>query len=296
MKKRIYVLGSLSMELEMELDHFPRRGEELYGVGIHHNPGGKGGNQAIAASFYSGDVKLLSSVGIGAFSKDIIENLKSFNVNTENIKRVDVHTGTTIHMTSQGQREIINSSGANDYINEEDISLFLSDAKKGDIFITQLELPMVTIKYAISFAKAKGMTIILNPAPASTEITDILYDVNYLIPNEEEYKIITGGTLDLSQASLSMPNLNTIVTLGSDGVYWIDKDLRFSALEVDKAIDSRGAGDAFIGAFAAMLAEGKEVTYAIAFARTVASLSCQVRGVSNGLKPKEEIEAEFLEN
>ena len=294
MKRKVYVIGNVYMALKMELDHLPRRGENISGVDIAHSPSGKGLVEAISSSFYGAETYILASIGVGAFGNHILDKLNQYNVNTKYIKRVEKHTGINVVMMSKGDIEQIISEGANNDINEEDISRFLEDAKEGDVLISSLELPMITVKYAISLAKQKGLKIILNPVPLDLRITDVLYDIDYLILNEKEYKDLTNESINITNASIKVDGLNTIVTMGEKGVYWIDNDLTFDAIEPEKAIDDRRALDFFIGSFASMVAQDKETTYSIAFARTVASLSTHVLGFKKALKPIKEVEEKFL--
>ncbi len=294
MKRKVFIVGNLSMDLSMELDHLPKRGENISDVDISHTPAGKGLIEAISSSFYGAETYILGSIGVGAFGNHILDKLNEYNVNTKYIKRIEKHTGINVVMMSNGESEIITSPGANKEINEEDISRFLENACEEDVLVTSLELPMVSIKYAVSLAKSKGLKIILNPTPLDLKITDVLYDIDYLILNEMEYKELTGQSINISNASIKVDSLNTIVTLGERGVYWIDNDLKFDAIEPENVVDDRYALDFFIGSFASQVALGKEITYSIAFARTVASLSTHSKGIKKALLPKNAIENKFL--
>ena len=287
--KRIFVIGSLNIDLSVEVDHFPQKGETILGSNTSMVPGGKGGNQAIAASFYGGDVRMLGAVGKDIFGETIISNLKKYGVNTDSIKVIDDEsTGMAFISLTKSDNQIVVAPGANYRVSIEDVDSFIYDAKEGDLLVIQLELPLEVVRYAIDHAFEKHMLIILNPAPATEAVVSLLPKCDYVIPNESELTILT-GIMEIEKASKSLKSLNTIVTLGSKGVYYPDEDVRFEAIEPEKAIDTVGAGDCFIGAFAAEIALGRKPIEAIDFARGASSLSCQKKGTSGALHDRDAV-------
>jgi len=283
-------MGSLNMDLSLETKRFPQAGETLMGENYIASPGGKGENQAIAAAYYGSDVKILGAVGDDHFGEEIKLNLKKFKVDVSNVLvKSEARTGVAFITVAHTDNTIVVSPGANALVNEDDVDRFLEDAQEGDIFVSQLELPLSTVSYALQIAKNRKMKTILNPSPATDKILDVLPLCDFLIPNQSELFILR-DTIDVAKASKQDTALNTIVTLGDKGVHYIDEDVKFKAYEPENAIDTTGAGDCFIGAFASMIARGEKVIHAVDFARCAASLSCQKRGTSEALRPFSEVE------
>lgn len=248
----IYVLGSLNSDLAISADKLPVEGETINGQGFKVGCGGKGLNQAIAAAKLGGKVNFCGAIGKDQFGKDMKNWLKINKVNVANVKTVsEASSGIAMIVLNNNNNRIILDLGANLKISIKDIDAFLLKARKGDIFVTQLENNISAICYALKVAKEKGMITILNPAPANVEIKQALNYVDYLIPNETEYKIL--------KEHISK-DTNLIITKGADGYEYKSKGVSFSELAPKvKVVDTTGAGDCFVGAFAYMLSSGKPV-------------------------------------
>ena len=282
----IYCIGCLTQDINVSVERFPQKGEQVKGFGLVTIPGGKAQNQAIAARYYGADVKLLGTIGDDLYGEAIKKNLTSYDVPIDNIKTVKgAASAIKIIARHNGEKQVIRDTSLDDSIYEEDIYNFLSSAKKGDILLTSLELSVSDVKYALKLASDKEMIIILNLAPATQDIIQLLPLCNYLIINERELIDLT-DTIELEKASNSLKSLNTIVTLGEKGVYFVDEDVKFPALNPESAVDSYAAGDIFIGAFACLLSQGKHAIEAVDFARGAASLSCQSKGGILSIKDK----------
>ena len=188
--KNIYTLGSLNMDLCIESPYMPAKGETIIGGNFLTNGGGKGANQATAASKLGGNVFMCGAVGDDDFGKTLKSNLSNAGVNVDCVKTVTgVSTGIAVIILSQGDNRIILDKGANACITESDVDKFLSTAKQGDIFLTQLENPIEVIGYGLKKAKEKGLFTVLNPAPATVEIMPYLMWVDLITPNETEMQI-----------------------------------------------------------------------------------------------------------
>ena len=285
----IYCLGSLSADISIEVDRFPSKGEQVKGYNLFTIPGGRAQNQAIAAKYYGADVKLLGAVGDDLYGKGIIENLKRFNLPITNIKIIKGSaSGIKFVAKHNSETETIINSSAADQIFEEDVDSFLDDAKEGDILLTQLELSLPVIKYAIKLANDKNMSVILNPTPATEDAIPLLPNINYVISNKNDLNVLT-GIMEIEKASNYLKSLNTIVTLGEDGVYFVDEDVKFPAITPEKAVDTDAAGDIFIGSFASLISQGIKPIEAVDFARGAASLSCLDAGGILSIKEKNEV-------
>lgn len=250
--RNIFVLGSLNSDLAISTDKIPVEGETINGQGFKVGCGGKGLNQAIASAKLGAKVKFCGAIGKDQFGKDMKNWLKVNKVNTAHIKSVsEVSSGVAMIVLNNNNNRIILDLGANLKISIKDIDSFLLKARKGDIFVTQLENNIPAISYALKLAKQKGLITILNPAPANTEIKSSLCYADYLIPNETEYKVLK---------ECISKDTNLIITKGADGYEYKSKSVSFSGLAPKvKVVDTTGAGDCFVGAFAYMLASGKPV-------------------------------------
>ena len=173
--KNIYVVGSINTDLVINTPYMPKAGETLTGSGFFTAHGGKGANQAVAAARLGGKVKMCGCVGGDDFGLSAINALKVEGIDVENVRKIDgVPTGTAVIIVENGDNRIILDKGANGQLTESDIDKALATAVAGDIYVTQLENPIEIIGYGLKKAKEKGMFVVLNPAPANTEIEPYL--------------------------------------------------------------------------------------------------------------------------
>lgn len=247
--KNIYVLGSLNMDLVIHSKRVPEKGETIVGSNFHACPGGKGLNQAIAASKLGGNVKMLGAVGDDLFGKMMMDGLKQNNVDIKNIKVLRGKSSGIAHiMLINSDNRIIVDLATNLLIRKNDIDTFLAKANESDIFLTQCENNLDAIGYALKVAKSKKMITVVNPAPANINILQFSNDIDILIPNETELKILSGSnSIEKAYKKLFIPNL--LVTLGENGYSTITETNSFSGIAKKvKVVDTTGAGDCFIGA------------------------------------------------
>lgn len=250
--RTIYVLGSLNADLSITTEKFPVEGETVNGHGFKVGCGGKGLNQAIAAAKLGGRVKFCGKIGKDSFGKEMKKSLRINKVNTFHVKSVSgVQSGVASIVLNNNNNRIVLDLGANLKISIKDIDSFLFMAKKGDVFVAQLENNISAIAYALKAAKEKGMITILNPAPANVEIKQALSYVDYLIPNETEYNVLK---------NFISKETNLIITKGENGYEYHSNKNSFSEVAPKvKVVDTTGAGDCFVGAFAYMIASGRPV-------------------------------------
>lgn len=278
--KNIFVFGSLNMDLAIRSERFPQEGETLPGSNFTTCPGGKGLNQAIAIAKLGGRVCFLGAIGDDSFGKEMKNELKNHGVDISNIKTVDkVPSGVAIIIVVNGNNRIILNLGANLKIKKEDINKFLLSAKTGDIFLCQLENDIEATLYALREAKNKGLITIVNPAPANARILEAKNSIDYIIPNEIEATYLSNSSLDKAYEKIGVSSL--LITLGEKGYRYQDSKGIISdrAIEVH-AIDTTGAGDAFVGAFAYKLSCGRDIQSALSFACLAASISVTREGSS----------------
>ena len=280
---KMYVLGSLNMDVVIESDRAPSNGETIEGRNFRTCPGGKGLNQAIAAAKLGADVRMLGAVGDDVFGKAMLKALEDNKVNIKDIKVIeDAVSGIAIIQLIRGDNRITLDLGANLKLENYNVNAFLAGAEKGDVFLTQLENDVEIVGYALKVAKSKGMITILNPAPANEKIVKYLEFVDIFTPNETEYDAFSGDDFFVK---------NVVITRGADGYEYITKEgvIKGEAPEVD-VIDTTGAGDTFNGALAYKLSLGEELNKkTLDFATRAASISVTRLGSSVSSPTLEEV-------
>jgi len=291
----ILVIGSLNADLVVRAPHFPRPGETISGDDLRIIPGGKGANQAVAAARLGASVAMLGRVGKDSFGQFLLENLKSDSVNITNVLADESATGTAIIVVDgNGQNSIVLSAGANGKVTPKDIDTLKVEAK---ILLLQLEIPLETVIHAARWGKQKGMTVILNPAPASELPDELIANVDYILPNETELNLLTGvhvkDTASAEQAArvlLARGVKNVIVTLGEKGALFVSNNrvAQVNAYKVS-VIDTTAAGDAFIGGFACALLRVVEIEEAVKYANACGALTTTKFGAQPSLPTKEEV-------
>ena len=295
---KIYVVGSVNMDLIINTDIFPEAGMTVSGYGFMTNPGGKGANQAVAVSKLGGQAVMVGAVG-KEFGCELLNALQTYGVDTANVyKKDEVSSGLAVITVSGGENRIILDKGANALVTEEIAKKALSEAEVGDYLIVQLEIPVETVYASLKIAKVKGVVTVLNPAPACKLSDDIFRYVDYFIPNQTETEFYTGIYPDTEEtAKLAAEKLfslgvkNVIITMGKSGSLFTDgkKIIRAEAFKVN-AVDTTAAGDTFVGAFITGLSEGADVTTAMKFANKASSITVTRRGAQQSVPTRGEIE------
>lgn len=297
MKKGILVIGSLNMDLSIDLAKMPVTGETILGRGIAYKAGGKGANQACAAGKLGGRVRMLGCVGQDEFGQKLVKSLSESGVETDYIKESrDLPTGTAvIYVDDNGDNSIVVIPGANmacdiEYLKEQDEQFHWCD-----YVVLQMEIPYEAVWYSVKRAKELGKMVILNPAPAPDEIPEeILSLVDYLTPNETEIIALNGKSKDDiregAEKLLSRGVSNVIATLGDRGALLVNRygETFYPARKV-VSVDTTAAGDCFNGAMVAALAEGQSEAEAILFANIASSIAVTRKGTQESLPIREEV-------
>jgi ribokinase len=300
---RIAVVGSANTDLITFADSFPRPGETLFGQNFDLGFGGKGANQAVAARLCGAEVLMVAKVGQDLFGEATVRNFNSFGVDTTHVKIVtDAPTGVApIFVEPNGQNRIIVVKGANDRLTPADIDAAAADLRRVRTIILQFEIPLVTIYHTVRFARAHGIRCIVNPAPAVAASLADLTGADYFIPNETEAELITGLPVQtMEQAAACAASLvqkgfrRVVLTLGARGALLADSSGHEHIAPFPVApVDTTGAGDAFIGSFAAFLTEGIPEKEAVTRASLYAALSTTRIGTQKSFPRRAELEAEW---
>ena len=302
MAPRIAVVGSANTDLITFSDAFPRPGETIFGQNFDLGFGGKGANQAIAARLCGAEVVMVARVGNDLFGEATIKNFASFGIDTTHVKIVPgVPTGVApIFVDPSGQNRIIVVKGANDRLLPADVDAAAAQLRGVDTIILQFEIPLETIYHTVRFARANNIRCIVNPAPALPADLGELAAADYFIPNETEAELIGGQPVRTVEEAVACANAllrkgfrKVVLTLGARGSLLADKS---GAVHVAPyavtAVDSTGAGDAFIGSLAVFLAEGVAEREAVSRANLYAGLSTTRVGTQKSFLKRAEFETE----
>lgn len=290
---KILNFGSCNIDHVYSMDHIVAPGETETTSKLEIFPGGKGLNQSIAAARAGALVYHAGCLGAGS---EILEKiLKENGVDLSHIRYVDGQNGhAVIQVAKDGENSIFLYPGSNEMITENQIDNTLSDFSEGDLLILQNEIN--SLKLIIEKSHAKGMTVLLNPAPFNEKITELDFSMlSYLILNETEAAGLTGTTCPEESLRLlaeKYPHLKVVLTLGKDGCIYMEKGEKIyqSAFKVT-AVDTTAAGDTFTGYFAAGLAEGKEIPEILKTACAAAALTVSKMGAAPSIPTAEETKA-----
>lgn len=280
---KIVVIGSTNTDMVIKTGHLPTPGETILGGEFFMNPGGKGANQAVAASRLGGNVAFISKTGNDIFGEQSVENLRREGVNTENmIVDPENPSGVAlITVDSKAENCIVVAPGANTTLKPDDIDKAIKQIGIAEIVLLQLEIPIKTVEYAAQIAYRNNKKVILNPAPAQKLSDSILKTIHILTPNETEAEILTGvkvtnsDTAEKAAQILKKKGVEiVIITMGANGAFIHTDSLSelIPAPEV-KAVDTTAAGDAFNGALAVAVSEGFNIREAVQFANKAASIA-----------------------
>lgn len=294
---KVVVLGSINMDIVVDAERHPRVGETVAGTGPHYIPGGKGTNQAVAAARLGAKTTMVGRVGKDAFGQELLSFLQKENLDLSNVSEVtSTPTGTALITISGGHNTIVVVPGANGLVAGEDAAL--ATVGKDDVVVAQYEIPLEAIASEFRHAKESGATTILNPAPAKALDAELLALSDHLVLNETELAHYLGveTTMDKDEAVAAVRRVRgnvqqtVTVTLGEGGAVTLAKDnVIDTAGRMVAVVDTTGAGDCFVGALAAQLAEGVLLEKALGYANLAASVSVQRLGAAVSLPTAEEL-------
>ncbi len=306
MKHKIFVVGSANTDMVVRSGHIPVPGETVLGGEFLMNPGGKGANQAVAAARLGGDVTFVARVGDDLFGRQDIEGYDKEGIDTRFISVDPVApSGVALIMVDgKGENCISVAKSANDTLTPEHIKLVEPHFGSNDFLLMQLETPLETVTYTAAAARAKGMTVILNPAPGRSLPRELLVNVNIIIPNETEAELITGVHIDdeasARRAADSIADMGVdtvIITMGCKGVFVRQSGIcDFIPAHKVVASDTTAAGDTFCGAFVVALSEGRTVAEAVRFGNSAAAISVTRVGAQSSVPTREELDRTYADS
>jgi ribokinase len=297
---RVFVAGSINMDVVATADRHPRIGETVAGNAVLYFPGGKGANQAVSAAKLGAPTTLIGRVGTDAFGRELKAFLAAQGVDLTFVKdTAEAHTGTAVITIAKADNTIVVVPGANALVSVEDVGAPVLG--KGDIAVSQFEIPLPTIGAFFKRARAAGATTILNPAPAIEFGPEMLDLVDILILNETELGSLTKIELrdtddparffEAARALPAKQDRTICVTLGKRGVLaLIDGQPSIIASRAVEAVDTTGAGDCFVGAVAAQLAGRNAIRDALDYANAAASICVQRMGAAPSMPTAAEVE------
>jgi ribokinase len=297
--KPVLVIGSLNMDLVARCEHLPQPGQTVFGQEFLTAAGGKGANQAVAAARLGACVAMAGCVGLDPYGRDLVSGLGAARVGTDTILAVDRPTGIAlITIDANGANTIVVISGANAACDTALVDRALTNVSDPGILLLQHEIPPDANAHAIRAARAAGWFIILNPAPARPVANDLLSMVDLVVPNETEASGLTGRIVVSRADALSAARhlvrqgaRAALITLGHDGaIFCTGSDALHCPATAVHAIDTTAAGDGYIGALAASVAEGRTVPDSLRFASAAAALSVTRLGAQPSLGAREEVE------
>ena len=293
MKGKILVLGSSNVDLILKILRFHHPGETIVGEDLVTTFGGKGANQAIASKRLGGKVTLITKLGDDHSGQSYYQYLIKNGLDQKWIlKDKKLPTGLAlIELNPKGQNRIIVSPGANRSLSAKDLKRFGPFWKEIRVFVTQLEIPITTVKVGLKKAKQQGVLTLLNPSPPIQLSSDILSLVDFLVPNEWEAQYLTGLKMErkkdiqkMADQLLDMGAKNVVITLGPRGLFFKNETeaIWMKAFRVN-VVDTTAAGDAFMGALACGLADNKPIREILNFANGAGALATTKLGAQPSL-------------
>ncbi len=305
-RPHVCVVGSSNVDLTFRTPRLPRPGETIGGRLFHLGFGGKGANQAVMAARLGARVTMVGKVGRDLFGEHVLQNYREQGIDTTHVRTdPDGLTGTAaILVDDRGQNAIIVIPGANSALSPAEVREAAPAIQAADAVLCQLEVPLETTAEALRIARSAGVRTIFNPAPAVALPRELFPLADLCVPNETEAELLTGqrvtNAADAEVAGLAIRQrgaVTVIVTLGQHGALIVAEDAAelIPAVPVE-AVDSAGAGDAFIGSLAVFLAEGLPRSQAVRRANAVAALSVRRLGTQASFPSRREAEAFWTEH
>ena len=296
---KVVILGVFVADTAYRSARMPRMGETVMGTSFALGPGGTGSNQAVACARIGADTHMISKLGQDDFAGLALSTWSEAGVTPHVDQRADSYTGAAFIFVDDatGDNAIIVAPGAAALITPADIDAHRALIEGADVFVTQLEQPMDAAMRALEIARAAGVTTVLNPAPAAPLPDGMLAVCDYVTPNETECEALTGIAVhtapDAGRACDALRDMGVktpIITMGDQGAY-LDGHGLVPAVNADPVVETTGAGDAFNGAFAAALSEGRTSLEAVQYGCATAGLSVTKPGTAPSMPDRKTVDA-----
>ena len=297
--KSIVVIGSTNTDMVVKAARIPAPGETILGGRFLMNPGGKGANQAVAAARLGGKVVFVAKVGDDLFGREAKTLFSKEGIHTEHVfTDPSEPSGVALIMVDgKGENCISVASGANGTLSPADLEAARGEIERAGLVLMQLETPVETVLCAAQWASAKGVPVVLNPAPACALPVELLECLSMITPNESEAQLLTGvRVVDEASALLAAKELcakgvkQVVITMGSKGAFvFADGQGKMVPAVKVKAVDTTAAGDVFNGALAVALTEDRPLAAAVTFAAQAAALSVTRMGAQASAPYRDEV-------
>jgi len=305
-RPKICVVGAANLDLISYVPRLPRMGETLHGSRFHMGFGGKGANQAVMAAKLGAEVAMVTKLGRDIFGENTLKNFSSFGIDTRHVLFTEkAFSGVApIAVDEEGHNSIIIVTGANDLLTEEEIEAARLAIASAQILVCQLEVPLAISLAAMRIAREERVTTIFNPAPARPGLPDELYRLSDIIcPNESETELLTGLEVKTQEQAAAAARVllgrgagKVILTLGERGSLLVtEKETVHVPAQKVKALDSTGAGDAYVGSLAFFLAGGKPIAEAMRRANAIAAISVQASGTQTSFPQAKDLPPGLLD-
>lgn len=305
---RVAVVGSVNMDLVAQAARLPAPGETLMGEGFAGTPGGKGGNQAVAAARLGAEVSLIARVGLRQHGEELLQSLQREGVALDAVVRdPQAWPGVAVIMVARegGENAIVVAPGSNAQLSPADVEAAQATLGRAQVLVAQLEVPLPAVLRAFELARQAGVTTVLNAAPAQALPSALLALTDWLVVNETEAAQLSGVPAQgdaLALAAQAAPRLlasgvrQLLVTLGAQGA-WLQGQSHPQGLHVVapcvQAVDTVGAGDTLVGGLAVGLAEGQSPEQAVALGQRAAALAVARPGVQQAMPRRAELGPAF---
>ncbi len=302
MTARIAILGIFVVDATFRTPRLPRMGETVIGESVALSPGGKGSNQAVAAARLGAEVQFISRIGRDSFADMGLAAWAEAGVEPLVARSDTAATGAAAVLVEAawGENAIVVCTGAANEISEADVDAAADAIRSASVFVTQFEQPLPAAARALAIAREAGVVTVLNPAPAADAPGDMLRLSDYVTPNEAEAEALTGVCVEdeagARRAAAALRERGAgaaVITLGPRGALYDGPEgaMLVPAFDAGPVVETTGAGDAFNGAFATALAEGRDPVAAVHFGCAAAGISVTRAGTASSMPDRAEVEA-----
>lgn len=296
---KVFVYGSLNMDLVIGAPRIPEAGETLFGNKFFTNTGGKGANQAVGCAKQGTETYMMGSVGDDYYGRILKKSLNDYGVNMEYVSEVEgMNSGIAVILNVDNDNRIILDGGAN-LLDDglKAIKVLDEMSCENDYLMCQYENDLDSVFKVIKSAKANKMFTVVNTAPAIKYDNEIYSYIDYLVVNQTESQILSGiypenkqDCLDVFKFFENLGVSHTVITMGEKGSYSKDKEVIFVQAMVLEPVDTTGAGDSYIGALVSELSRGNNLSSAMLYATEVAAITVMRKGAQASFPTREEVE------